>query len=221
MTSEIKFTELLADVSYQINEKDVNAAYIEAGDGLGTFLECCCRYAHDEDGYWDITLGELKDYVIDALVKYWYVRKNVDQLMAEATGVKLVDDGYFGDRYYLIRKHQLAGDEDQHPLCWMTGYVSVGKGEEGYGNTSTASFDDLDVYGGITYAGWLKDVAPEMVGFAGNEYVIGFDTAHFLTGDPVLNSLEFIRTELEDLAKQLDKRQKANEMRRQNDKEDN
>lgn len=211
MTSKINFVELLGDIAFQIDEKDVNAAYIEAGDGLGTFLEVCCRFARDEDGYWDIALGELKDYVIDALVKYWHARKRVDQLMAEVTGVKLVDDGYFGDRYYLIRKHQLAGDEDQHPLQWMTGYVSVGKGEEGYGNTSTAYFDDLDVYGGITYAGWLKDVAPEMVGFAGNEYVIGFDTAHFLTGDPVLNSPKFIQTELEDLAKQLDKRQKAGE----------
>lgn len=211
MIEKINIDTLLADAAYQIEPKDVNAAYIEAGGGLGTFLEVCCRFAHDEDDYWDITLGELKDSVIDALVKYWHARKEIERLMVKLTGVQLIDDGYFGDRYYLIRKHQLAGDADQRPLWWMTGYVSVGKGEEGYGNTSADDFTELDVYGGVTYAGWLADAAPEMVGFAGNEYVIGFDTMHHYPADPVINSPEFIKSELEDLAKQLDERKAHHE----------
>lgn len=56
MIGKINIDTLLADAAYQIEPKDVNAAYIEAGGGLGTFLEVCCRFAHDEDNYWDITL---------------------------------------------------------------------------------------------------------------------------------------------------------------------
>lgn len=103
MIGKINIDTLLADTAYQIEPKDVNAAYIEAGGGLGTFLEVCCRFAHDEDNYWDITLGELKNSVIDALVKYWHARKEIERLMVKLTGVQLIDDGYFGDRYYLIR----------------------------------------------------------------------------------------------------------------------
>lgn len=44
MIGKINIDTLLADAAYQIEPKDVNAAYIEAGGGLGTFLEVCCRF---------------------------------------------------------------------------------------------------------------------------------------------------------------------------------
>ena len=65
---------------------------------------------------------------------------------------------------------------------WGNGYVAIPKGHPWYGVSYWDLFQDIDIHGGLTFSQTAPNWAEEH-GFDPEDWVIGFDTAHF--GDTI------------------------------------